>query len=506
VGLTLAARLAQHGIRVTLLEQAPAHVGEGSKALCMQRETLEIWARVGIGERVATRGVQWRVGRTYYGTRELFSVELPGSSVDHFPPFVNISQTEVEDLLLDRCRELGVDIRWGHRLEGLTDGGDHVRLALATQVGPVELSARYVVGADGAHSTVRDQIGVAFPGHTHNDHFLICDIRAHLPFPSERRFFFDPPWNPGRQVLIHPQPDDTWRIDWQIAPDTDIEAERADGRLERRIRAVIGPTTHFDLLWMTVYRFHQRLADRFRRGNVLLAGDAAHLFAPFGARGLNSGAADAENLAWKLAMVVRGEAPGTLLETYAAERRPAAEENLAVTDATMRFMAPNRTWQRLWRNMVLRASTRFGMLRKRVNSGRLAEPFSYLPSPIVDPGPQDPSLPRHGAVAPDATLSDGTRLKERFGSSFVVLLAGMPGNAALAVGGAAAWPVTVEVVADDGLIATYGAAGPRAWIVRPDGHIASSLPLAEEMDASVVARLAEMVGRAAGRRRGSAPG
>jgi len=505
VGLTLAARLAQHGIRVTLVEQAPRHLGEGSKAICMQRETLEIWSRIGIGERVASRGVQWQVGRTYYGTRELFSVQLPSSSADHFPPFVNISQTEVEELLLDRCGELGVDLRWGHRLERLSDEGANVRLALANDSGPADLLARYVVGADGAHSTVRELIGVGFPGHSHDDHFLICDIRARLPFPSERRFFFDPPWNPGRQVLIHPQPDDTWRIDWQIAPDTDIEAERADGRLERRIRAVIGPNADYEVAWMTVYRFHQRLAQAFRRGNVFLAGDAAHLYAPFGARGLNSGAADAENLAWKLAMVLHEQAPEALLDTYETERRPAARENLAVTDATMRFMAPQRRLQRVWRNLVLRGSTRFRWLRRRVNSGKLAEPFAYAASPIVDHGPEDPSLPRHGAVAPDARLGDGTRLKERFGSSFVVLMAGALPHASF-VDDSASWPVPVEVIADEGLTAVYGAAGPRAWIVRPDGHLASSLSLTDAAPGSVFARLAEMVGRAAGRGRGSVPG
>jgi 2-polyprenyl-6-methoxyphenol hydroxylase-like FAD-dependent oxidoreductase len=505
VGLTLAARLAQHGIQVTLFEQTPRHIGEGSKAICMQRETLEIWSRIGMGERVASRGVQWQVGRTFYGTRELFSVQLPGSSADHFPPFVNISQTEVEELLLNRCRELGVDLRWGHRLEGLTDEGANVRLALATDGGRAELRARYVVGTDGAHSTVRDLIGVGFPGHTHDDQFLICDIRARLPFPSERRFFFDPPWNPGRQVLIHPQPDDTWRIDWQIARDTDIEAERADGRLERRIRAVIGPTADYAIAWMTVYRFHQRLAEAFRRRNVFLAGDAAHLYAPFGARGLNSGAADAENLAWKLAMVLRGQAPEAMLETYEMERHAAARENLAVTDATMRFMAPQGTPQRLWRNLVLRGSTRFGWFRRRVNSGKLAEPFAYAASPIVEPGPEDPSLPRHGAVAPDARLGDGTRLKERFGSTFVVLVAGASPDVARALG-APSWPVPVEVITDEALTAFYGAAGPRAWIVRPDGHLASSLSLADAEAGSVPTRLADMVARAAGRGRGSAPG
>ena len=167
VGLTLAARLAQHGVRVTLLEQTPRHTGEGSKALCMQRETLEIWGRIGIGERVAERGIQWHIGRTYHGTRELFSVELPGSSGEHYPPFVNISQTEVEELLLERVRALGVDLRWGHRLTGLADGGDTsdgVDLALETADGPASVHARYAVGTDGAHSIGSPPAGRGLPG------------------------------------------------------------------------------------------------------------------------------------------------------------------------------------------------------------------------------------------------------------------------------------------------------------------------------------------------------
>ncbi len=505
VGLTLAARLAQHGVRVTLVEQSPLHSGEGSKALCMQRETLEIWERIGIGERIAQRGVQWHTGRTYHGTRELFSVVLPGSSGEHFPPFVNISQTEVEELLLDRVGELGVDRCWGHRLTGLTDGGDGVDLALETADGPASVHARYVVGTDGAHSSVRHLSGVDFPGHSFPDLFLICDIRAELPFPNERRFFFDPPWNPGRQVLIHPQPDGVWRIDWQIPPDTDMDAETANGGLERRIRAVVGERTDYELVWMTVYRFHQRIADRFRAGpagRVLLAGDAAHLYSPFGARGLNSGAPDAENLAWKLALVLRGEAPDSLLDTYAAERRAAAAENLAVTDATMRFMVPHGPWRRLARNLTLRGSGRFTALRRRVNSGRLAEPFAYAASPIVAPGPDDAGLPRHGAVAPDLVLSDGTRLRARFGSGFVVLLGGLPPAAAATLRtDGEGWPLPAALVADPALDPVYARRGPRAWVVRPDGHLAASTT----WDPAASARLSALVAGAAGLAPGLSP-
>ena len=214
IGMTLAGRLAQRGVSVILLEQQPSQAGEGSKAICMQRETLEIWARLGIGEQVARRGVQWSVGRTYFRGRELFAVRLPVHESDHFPPFVNISQTEVEEMLLARLGELpGVELRRGHRLIGILQDSDGVTLHSETAAGERSVRVAYAVGADGAHSGVRTILGAGFPGHSFRDLFLISDIRARLPFPNERRLHFDPPWNPGRQVLIHPQPDDVWRID-----------------------------------------------------------------------------------------------------------------------------------------------------------------------------------------------------------------------------------------------------------------------------------------------------
>jgi 3-(3-hydroxy-phenyl)propionate hydroxylase len=511
IGMTLAGRLAQHGVSVLLLEQHPQHTGEGSKALCMQRETLEIWARLGIGEQVARRGVQWNLGRTYFRGRELFQVHLPDAPGDHFPPFVNINQTEVEEMLLARLGELpGVDLRWSHRVIGIAQDRDGVTVRCETADGEAAYRVRYLVGTDGAHSGVRRLLGAGFPGHSHPDLFLICDIRARLPFPNERRFFFDPRENPGRQVLIHPQPDDTWRIDWQVPPSTDLDAERASGALDRRIRAVIGVTTPYELAWITPYRFHQRVVDRFRIGRVLLAGDAAHLLSPFGARGLNSGAADAENLAWKLAAVLGGQAPDGLLESYHLERRAAALENLAVTDATMRFMVPRGPLRRAIRNGILRGSLRSARLRRLVNSGRLAQPFSYAASPIVVPGPRDLRLPSVGAVAPDAACESlepsvaVARLRDLIGARFVALLAfDQPRDAATVAIRASrlAWPAPCEVVAvgpagplkgvtvlaDPAaeLRRAYGGAGPFAFLIRPDGHLAARLALSrpEAVDA-----------------------
>ncbi len=520
IGLTLAGCLAQRGVRTLLLEQNPSLSGEGSKAICMQRETLEIWARLGIGEAVARRGIQWRIGRTYYRDRELFSVELPGSRADHFPPFVNISQSEVESMLRDRIAGLpNLEMRWSHRLVGLVQDADGVTLRCDTPDGERELSVAYLVGADGAHSSVRHLLGMGFPGHSHDDLFLICDIRADLPFPNERRMFFDPPWNPGRQVLVHPQPDGIWRIDWQVPPGTDAEAERANGGLDRRIRAVVGAETPYELEWCTAYRFHQRLVEAWRSGRVFVAGDAAHLMSPFGARGLNSGAADAENLAWKLALVLRGEAPASLLDSYGEERRAAAVENLEVTDRTMRFMVPRGRLGRLARNAVLRGSLRIGAVRRWVNAGKLAQPFAYAGSSIVADGdPPAAGLADHGDVAPDlaaervgASRERVSRLREVIGDGFVLLLAGFTDAAAARAAAIRAsrlsCPIRVRVVsldadralrdvtvlrADPDAAAPYAAAGPRAWLIRPDGHLAGSIALASAADVDRVPDLAAL--------------
>lgn len=455
-------------MQVALFEAEPRRERIGSRAICMQRETLEIWSRLRVGEQIARRGVQWRVGRTYYRGRELFSVELPAHD-EHFPPFVNISQSEVEELLEARLSELGVPVHRGHRLSDALQDAERVTASFETSGGSVPHRCRYLVGTDGAHSSVRHSIGMAFRGYTFDDRFLIADVRADLPMTNERHFHFDPPWNPGRQVLIHPQPDGVWRIDWQVSAETDADRERESGALDRRIRQVVGAARPYELVWMTGYRFSQRVVDSFRAGRVFLAGDAAHVMSPFGARGLNSGIADAENLAWKLAAVLN-RAPDSLLDSYDAERRPAALDNLAATDATMRFMAPHGPWRRAWRNLVLSTAPRSRWFRRRVDSGRLAEPASYAGSPTVTPGPDEAALPRHGTVAPDLRLPDGSRLRDRLGRGFVVLLPrSLP-----------APPIRAEpvVIGPDTL---YGAT--RAWMIRPDGYIAGSASL-DERDAT----------------------
>ncbi|HVW40710.1 MAG TPA: FAD-dependent monooxygenase, partial [Amycolatopsis sp.] len=338
VGQTTALLLARWGVPVVLLDGRAERDLVGSKSICQQRDALDVWESVGAGRLIADEGVTWTTARTFYRDRELFAIELGDAGRSAFPPFVNLSQSRTEEILDDLIagRPL-IDVRWNHQVVGIDQdsGGVTVRCAQG------DVRGDYAVACAGARGEdIRRMLGVRFDGQSFDDLFLICDIRAELPgWARERRFYFDPSWNPGRQVLIHPCPDSTFRIDWQVPGDYDLAREEAGGALHSRIHAIIGDTP-YEILWKSVYRFHSRVADRMRVGRVLLAGDCAHVVAPFGARGLNSGVGDADNAAWKLAYVLRGWAGEGLLESYHDERHAAAVENLEVTTATMNFLVP----------------------------------------------------------------------------------------------------------------------------------------------------------------------
>lgn len=485
VGQTAALLLARWGVPTVVLDQLPAREGIGSKSICQQRDVLDVWESVGVGARIAAEGVTWTTARTYYRTVELFHVEL-NLGRSPLPPFVNISQSRTEQLLDEQIgRTALIDVRWNHQVTSVTQDADGVTVA-----GPgFALRAPYLLACAGSRAEwLRAALGVAFEGHSFDDRFLICDIRTSMPgAATERRFYFDPDWNPGRQVLIHPCPGSSYRIDWQVPPDYDLTDELASGALDTRIRAILGEAP-YEIDWMTVYRFHTRHADRMRVGRVLLAGDCAHLYSPFGARGLNSGVADVENAAWKLAFVGRGWAPqDALLESYHVERRAAARENVEVTTTTMKFLVPQTDAQAAHRADVLARSRTDPAARAQVDSGRLYEPFWYVDSPLTTPNPEHPFLgrpprgvlptPGPGVLVPDLPLRGGGRLRQLCRDGLLVLTA--PGGSTDCLGGLAQIfaPVPVRAATMTELSAelpsVLGARSGEWWVVRPDAHVAA---------------------------------
>ncbi|MDQ3576146.1 MAG: FAD-dependent monooxygenase, partial [Actinomycetota bacterium] len=430
VGLAGALLLARLGVPSVVLEAQPGRVGVGSRAICVQRDILDILERVGVGRTVVDAGVTWYSGRMFYREHEVFAMGFPEPPPGQFPPFVNTPQNVVETQLERRVlAEPLIDLRYDSAVVGLTQDADGVTVRLSTQE---EIRGTHCIAADGSRSTVRGLLDLSFDGHSFPDKFLITDIRATLEFPvPERRFYFDPEWNPGRQVLLHPQPDSIWRIDWQVPEDFDFEAERANGGLDARVRKVIGDTD-YDLVWASVYRFHQRRVPHLLVGRVLLAGDSAHLMSPFGARGMNSGLADVENAAWKIAADRAGWSGPGLLESYDHERGAAADENLKVTGTTMRFLVPANDTERARRRDVLERSVNDARARTEIDSGKLSEPFWYLDSPLTTPasdadiaafprGPGEVRPPVSGALCPDLSLARRERLRGEFGPWFTVV-------------------------------------------------------------------------------------
>lgn len=488
VGQTAALLLARWGIAVMLLDGRPGREPAGSRAICQQGDVLDIWETVGAGARIAAEGVTWTTARTFHQDRELFADTLKRTPCSAFPPFVNISQSRVEAILDERiAAEPLIEVRWDCRVTGLTDGHDGVAV---TVTGGETIRAGYAIACTGARGDeIRGMLGVTFDGRSFDDRFLICDIRAGLPgWSLERRFYFDPSWNPGRQVLIHPCPRGVFRIDWQVPAGYDLAAEEADGGLDARIRAIIGDAP-YEIVGRSVYRFHSRVADRMRVGRVLLAGDCAHLMSPFGARGLNSGVCDAENAAWKIAYVLRGWAGEELLESYHAERHAAALENLHVTTETMDFLVPRTAEQRRRRQSVLARAASDLQARREVNSGRLAEPFWYDSSPLTTPSPSRPFRGRPprggipaagpGILVPDLPVSVAgrTRLREVSRDGFLLLAA--PGAGIAAARAAAGEGVRLLELAEIDVTGTLtealAARRDEVWVIRPDAYVAAVL-------------------------------
>ncbi|APC35515.1 FAD-dependent monooxygenase [Nocardiopsis dassonvillei] len=501
VGQTAALLLARRGVPVLLMDARPERDAVGSKAICQQRDVLDVWDWLGAG-RVAEEGLTWDTARTFYRDSELFSVRLPDPGASPLPPFVNISQSRTEQVLDERLAAAGVRTLWNHRVTGISQDAHGVTVECRTPDGPVRLRGSHALSCLGAHGgVVREALGLSFDGTTFDDRFLICDIRADLAgWERERRFYFDPEWNPGRQVLIHPCPGSVYRIDWQVPSDFDLDAEEASGRLEARIRQIIGERP-YEIVWHSVYRFHTRVAERMRAGRVLLLGDNAHLVAPFGARGLNSGVQDAENAAWKLAYVLAGWAGEELLESYHAERHAAALENADVTSATMRFLVPQDEEEHRTRLAVLEAALTEEAARARVDSGRLAEPFWYTDSSLTTPCPERPfggrpprgraPAPCPGVVLPDAPVDlpgddAPARLRPLLREGLTLLVGAAPEGAdpdaflegvRAAARGATPAPVTalyLDRIDTTGALTRALVPEPgQVWLVRPDAHVAA---------------------------------
>jgi len=503
VGMATALGLARRGIRVTVLEAA-TKVSFGSRAICISRHSLEVADRLGFGEQLAARSLPWEGGRSFLGDHEVLRFTMPHQEHDVRPPMVNVSQSELEQVMVDALEDHPlVTLHWGAEVTGLEHDEAGATLEVTTAGGTCTMRADWVVAADGGRSRTRELAGVRLQGTSYEGRYVIADIHWESGLPAQRMVWFDPPSNPGSTVIMHRQPHDIWRIDYQLSPGDDAEVETTDERIRERITrhlAWLGESHQladvpWTLEWCGFYKAHALALDDFVHGRLLFAGDAAHLVPIFGVRGLNSGMEDAETLAWMLAAVVHGDADPDLLSAYADERHDAWEQNVAAAGKTTLVMTPGSDGHRATRDALLELAVVRPEFRHLIDP-RQSSATHARRSALTVPGdgPGDGSGDAPGLVTGDPLedrrlrTDDGKErsLHEMRGSGFGVyvvqpspedldeadrlrteLLTALPHEEA-----------TVVPVTDEETVAAWRAAAGEAVVVRPDGLVIARGPVA----------------------------
>lgn len=491
VGLASALGLARWGIDCVVIE-ADDSVCEGSRAACISRRSLEILDRLGAVADIVRKGLAWTLGRSFYGADEVLVFDMPSNVHDKYPPMVNLQQYYIEQFLLDAINRLNaespgrIEIRWASKVVACQADAEGATLTVENAMGRYDCSADWLVACDGGQSFVRSSLGLELQGTAYQGRYAIVDIELASDHPTERRAWFDPPWARGTTILMHRQPDNIWRVDYQLA------ASAAQALQPEQMREFV--QTHLDAIgeghlpwkpvWTSIYRAGAMTLPSYRHGRVLFAGNAAHAMPIFGVRGLNSGFDDADNLVWKLAAVIHGRGDNSLLDSYSTERVQAFHINAENAMRSTEFMSPPHRGFELMREAALSLAGRHKGIARLINP-RQTHAITYgLDTPAADNAVNQGALPA-GAPLADMPSGEGRFLTDRLAPDGFTLLCfgdGPVGPAVEEMTVASGWPALpcrhVGLSADrispplyQALGERYGAATDITYLVRPDGHI-----------------------------------
>ncbi len=439
-GLTLACSLAQLGVDCVLLDEdnSVGVKGASSRGICYTQKSLEIFDKLGIYERIKAKGIQWSVGRTFAGHDEVYSFDLKAQgnfNLSEQPAFINIQQFYNEGFLVERILELGrAQIRWNNRVESFSTDSGKATFSIATPQGSYQATADFVIDCTGSRSPFHDWLKIEKTSIKGDDRWCIADVRFSTRPPHERHTWIEAPFNEGRAVWQHLMADDVWRIDYQMAPDADSAYVSREDVVRQRLAKQFGKDTQVDIVWVGPYAYrsecvHTMIAPA-GKSLVFLMGDSAKVVSPFGARGGNTGIADADNLAWKLAAVVQGRAQRGLLKSYQDERHEAAQTNVQVTNRTAKFLRPQDGMEIIFRQATLDLAKQHPFARSLVNTGRMAVANPYSRSPLTAPElPQSFSVQNVSFEWTDGTSGQlNDLLQWAKGMPLLLVWAGGPGD------------------------------------------------------------------------------
>ena len=489
-GLTLATHLAAHGVRPRLVDRSAARAHE-SRALAIQPRTLEVLAGVGISARLVELGNRTVRLRIHAGRRvrsaPLFDLGLADTA---YPYLLFLSQAETERVLVEHLHATGVEVERRTELVDLAAGPDGVACRLRHHDGHDEMvRARYVVGCDGAHSTVRRLAGIPFEGAAYPQTFVLADVEADGVEPAAAHAFLS---RSGMLFCFPLGRPASWRLLAMRPRDDPTPADAPVDLTQVQALADVytgGQVRLNDPVWMTNFRLHHRAASHYRTGSIFLAGDAAHVHSPAGAQGMNTGIQDAVNLAWKLAHARHGADP-TLLDTYELERAPIGRMVLRMSDRAFTVATSTNPLVRFARTRIAPAaiSLVLGPRWVRAHAFRtLAQlDIRYRSSPLSVDGPGAPRRgPRAGDRLPDAdVVHDGqiTTLHRALGR---------PGWHLLVCGPTGAWPDLESMIDQHGgrlVLRRLGAGQGHGWLQDPSGGALRRLGLDQDRSALFVVR------------------
>jgi len=349
VGLTLAIELARYGVSLRIVDKAPARTDK-SKAVAVWARSLELFERAGIAGALVAAGVQVKSANISDGTKEIAHIGFDGLDT-RYSFVLMIPQPETERILEEKLSELGVKVERSVELKSFSDKGASIEALVARQDGTSEtISAGWLVGCDGAHSTVRHTLGKDFSGSSFETDFLLADIKLPGVMAHSELTMW---WHRDGIVAFFPLPGDRIRLIASTGEATDNATEPTLAE----VQAILdsrgpGGLTAADPVWIARFKINERKVDDYRAGRAFVAGDAAHVHSPAGGQGMNTGMQDAFNLAWKLALVCQGTCDDRLLDSYGAERSAVAAEVITSAGRLTRLAVLKNEYAQAIRNFV----------------------------------------------------------------------------------------------------------------------------------------------------------
>lgn len=488
VGLTAALELARRGIASVVIDEKST-LNDGSRAICISRASFETLQQLGVVDPFLKKSLGWTHGQCFYRDHMIHRLEMPHSDQERYYPMYNIQQQYIEQFLVDRVGAYGdlIDLRWQSRAMNIAADDEKVTLTIETPKGEYQLVSDYLLAADGARSQIRKMRGLSLQGKNLEGHYVIADVRMEHDFPTERRSFFESSANPEATILIHKQPDNIWRIDYQLPEGQDAEEATREENISARVQAIlkmIGHQGDWQLEWWSIYTANTLCLDDYWHDRVGYIGDSAHIVPIFGVRGLNNGFADAVNAAWKLAYVLQGVASADLLKSYSPERRGATLDVFQNAGKSARFMTPPSPGYALMRKAVLSLAIQNDFTR-RFADPRQVQPYRYEESPLVSFPQRDKEFkagPQTGACVINQKLGQDDFLLDHLGRGFSGFYFTEKGDLSpeieslftgLTVGNDPFRAIMLNRQDHQVIFEAYDAEEGSFYLIRPDRHIAA---------------------------------